>query len=350
MMEVLQERPFIALLDDNPVVSRFSSELQSNQLCAFQPVRYPGCLVRNVYKALVPLKADMALLLWDVLGVPVHLPPPSHICIKRYVFNEGEMVQNFDRLHVDRSRVNNGCLMKRTAIIYMDDHSGTVFPFICENGLTINSKKNRLLVFSSLEEWESAHQGINTGNAETRTIGIIGWDGMDYDLGGHHEMLEQETPEVRASFFGRTLEEELVGWVNGPRSGEAIYRLREIANRRHTTVDRLIQEERERANLEPIHTQLLHITRKFYPKRSTLVTQAPVYPKVVYEAIECPVCQDDEVELKVMTCGHKICRACFDHIRSVGYPICTDGSPKCPHCRVPSSTIFDVALCEPMNA
>ena len=46
------------------------------------------------------------------------------------------------------------------------------------------------------------------------------------------EALDRESFDLRADFFGRSIEQELIGSLDGPRSQEAHHRLREIAERR----------------------------------------------------------------------------------------------------------------------
>ena len=193
-----------------------------------------------------------------------------------------------DRLHIDRSRNKDNLRspMKFTIIICHNDSGSINFPFgICENktcdkvdyncynldqqsitdknkdgwkiienkgcGLKISSKPGRIILFVSCDNnniplYRSLHQGVDdVNNIEPRMITVVGWDGKHWETGGYHEFIEHETFEVRADFFNRTIEEELVGVSQNtdcPRSGEAIARLNQLAINRNTTIENINRE------------------------------------------------------------------------------------------------------------
>ena len=264
---------------------------------------------------------------------------PSHICVRTY--EDGDEAV-FDRLHVDRHQ-STGKLMRRTLLIYLDEEcrGGTCFPYL---KTMVRGDPGRLLSFSS-HDARSAHFGVRTA-AGTRVVAVIGWDGEGFDLGGHHAMLDDESAEVRASFWGRTVDEELVGWIGGPRHGEGMARLREIAERRGTSVRRLVAEEEERrvermerrTNAPRLTFPLLRS-----PRRSDVLSAEETTPPAqVYHSKECPVCHDDEVMMLSLQCGHVLCPACRDSMLHHHQLCDAKGRLKCPVCRHPSGGAWPV--------
>lgn len=132
------------------------------------------------------------------------------------------------------------------------------------------------------------------------------------------EALDRESFEFRAHFFSRTLEEELVGCLNGPRGGEALVHLHRIAQQRRVNIDEIIRRERERDN---------NIIRS-RPKMETCVECIPP-PKRVFGVDECPICTDTD-HFFVLECGHVVCSECIGELKR------RCGSVVCPTCRAPS--------------
>lgn len=146
------------------------------------------------------------------------------------------------------------------------------------------------------------------------------------------DQLDHLSPEDRASFFGRTLEEELVGWIGGPRHTEASARLEHIARTRMVRLQDLLE-----AYAEP-HSTRVHTPsplRQVMTMGATVDAMPP--PERIFEEAECPVCTDDN-DLGVMSCGHTVCRTCYDSIRR------HRASCPCPCCRSPSDGFWNLKL------
>lgn len=153
------------------------------------------------------------------------------------------------------------------------------------------------------------------------------------------EALDRESFEFRAEFFGRTLEEELVGSMNGPRGGEAVMRLNQIAQTRGIRVSEIVAEqaalETERRNSG---TNLFAaIFSSFAPSKSRTPPPPSKPPSRIYDVEECPVCTDNE-HFGALECGHVICRVCYEQLcaRSA-----TGDSCPCPQCRTTSRRLWD---------
>ena len=159
-----------------------------------------------------------------------------------------------DRLHIDRNRDEKQFRkpMKFTMIICHNDCGSIYFPFALytdtkvdkvehyptfidsksaneynngwniinkapNQGIKIASKPGRIIIFVSSDNnniplYRSLHQGMDDiNNNKPRMISVIGWDNKEYETSGFHECIEHESFEMRASFFNRTIEEELVG-------------------------------------------------------------------------------------------------------------------------------------------
>lgn len=138
------------------------------------------------------------------------------------------------------------------------------------------------------------------------------------------EALDRESFDFRADFFGRTIEQELVGSLDGPRRDEARARLEEIARRRAVRVDELIESERSRWSL----------FRRSVPPSPLASTP----PARVFHVDECPVCTGTQ-RFGALHCGHVICRECYDELRR---RTSGDGCA-CPLCRVVSGRLFSTS-------
>ena len=140
------------------------------------------------------------------------------------------------------------------------------------------------------------------------------------------QALDYESFEIRAEFFNRTLEEELVGCLDGPRGGEARVRLQYISEQRRVNIDELIRHERERDNARPQPTV-----------RETCVECTPISPpKRVFSVDECPICTDT-VDYCVLECGHMVCSTCIGELKRC------HGTVVCPTCRTPSRAEWPLA-------
>lgn len=133
-------------------------------------------------------------------------------------------------------------------------------------GLVIGGRPGRLLIwassgadpqvplFSALHQASLFKQDLPTHLVENTTdkttpirkVTVIGWDGKHWEISGRHECLEYEDFETRASFFGRTIDEEVFGVImtGGPRAGEACAYAERLARQRMTTIDRLVRDVR----------------------------------------------------------------------------------------------------------
>jgi hypothetical protein len=145
------------------------------------------------------------------------------------------------------------------------------------------------------------------------------------------ECLDHETWGTRATYFGRTEEEELVGSLDGPTRGEARARLENIAKIREVNIDIIISEETVKINSK---------LNKYYNVFKNFSRNSK--PEVTFDATECPVCQDDEVILCSMSCGHKICNICYNLMETKPTLVDMSGRVKCPCCRKPSENLFHV--------
>jgi len=145
------------------------------------------------------------------------------------------------------------------------------------------------------------------------------------------ECLDHETWGTRAAYFGLTEEEELVGSLDGPRGGEARARLENIAKIREVNIDIIISEETVKINSK---------LNKYYNVFKNFSRNSK--PEVTFDATECPVCQDDEVILCSMSCGHKICNICYNLMKTKPTLVDISGRVKCPCCRKPSENLFHV--------
>lgn len=144
------------------------------------------------------------------------------------------------------------------------------------------------------------------------------------------ECLDHENWDTRATYFCRT-EEELVGALDGPRSVEARDRLEIIAQTRQINIQTIITEETFKINSK---------ANKYYNIFKGFSRNSK--PKIIFEATECPVCQDDQVVLCSMSCGHKICNECYNLMKTKPTLVDMSNRVKCPCCRKPSENLFHV--------
>lgn len=144
--------------------------------------------------------------------------------------------------------------------------------------------------------------------------------------------MDFESFEDRAMFLGRTLEEELVAALDGVRGGEARLRLEQLAERQGTSIENIIinQEEiwRQRDFARSFPSMIVPSNREDTP---TILNSKPKMPECIYPFSECPVCQDENALLFVMSCGHQICNPCFTQL-SKHHEQCKQGV-NCPTCR-----------------
>lgn len=298
-----------------------------------------------------------------------------------------------DRLHIDRSRNKDNLRspMKFTTIICHNDSGSINFPFgICENktcdkvdynsynldqhsitdknkdgwkiienkgcGLKISSKPGRIILFVSCDNnniplYRSLHQGVDdVNNNEPRMITVIGWDGKHWETGGYHECIEHESFEMRADFFNRTIEEELVGVSQtiGPRRGEALMHLNQLAINRNTTIENLIREVENNSNTNSVISRFSNQSKPSKEK---------IPEKIYTEEANCPVCfgdfmktsQDRNSEILIepghLSCGHVICETCYNDMRRHSELVNHKNEVKCMSCRKYSTywkSLFDL--------
>lgn len=152
------------------------------------------------------------------------------------------------------------------------------------------------------------------------------------------EALDRESFEFRAEFFGRTLEEELVGCLDGPRGGEARMQLETVAARRNRRIEEIIAEERQREReREPVLVRWRILGRNESARASNAdFAESP--PKEIFMENDCPICQEAEVDMGALRCGHVMCQECHAcmrrHTRS--------DRMRCPCCRLECEKLFPV--------
>lgn len=125
------------------------------------------------------------------------------------------------------------------------------------------------------------------------------------------EALDRESFEFRADFLGRTLEEELVGSLDGPRRAEASH---ELARIRGVRVSELL--DRAVGSVPPTDVSA---------------------PSRVFGVDECPVCTGTD-QFGALECGHVVCRVCYDEI----CPRSAHRACPCPQCRALSRRLWDL--------
>ena len=149
------------------------------------------------------------------------------------------------------------------------------------------------------------------------------------------QALDWESFEFRAQFFNRSLEEELIGCLDGQRGGEARAHLERIARQRATTIERLIQNELHRTN-----------SKISYPN----ISENESAPSKIFQVTECSICNsDDSNNFGVLACGHVICKDCFQEMKK--FPtLYQENAVKCPECRKPSKNLFAYCINEINNS
>lgn len=143
--------------------------------------------------------------------------------------------------------------------------------------------------------------------------------------------LDFESFEFRAAFFNRTLDEELVGCLDGPRDGEARMRLLNIAEQRRVNIEELIRHERERDSARPLR-----------PHNETCECATVSRPKRVFSVDECPICTDAD-DFCVLECGHVVCLTCIGELKRRCRRVV------CPTCRAPSHAEWSMEAVELAN-
>ena len=143
--------------------------------------------------------------------------------------------------------------------------------------------------------------------------------------------MDHETWGARASYFNRTMEEELVSALDSNYGAAARARLENIAETRKINIETIISEETAKINSK---------VNKYYNLFKGLSRKNE--PEVTFDATECPVCQDDKVILCSMSCGHKICETCYNLMKTKPTLVDMSNRVKCPCCRKPSENLFHV--------
>jgi hypothetical protein len=143
------------------------------------------------------------------------------------------------------------------------------------------------------------------------------------------EFLDHEKLDTRVAYFRRI--KELMGAPDGPRGDEARARLEIIAQTRQINIQTIITEETVKINSRA--NKCYNIFKGFSRNSK---------PKIIFEATECPVCQDDQVVLCSMSCGHKICNECYNLMKTKSILVDMYDRVKCPCCRKPSENLFHV--------
>ena len=145
------------------------------------------------------------------------------------------------------------------------------------------------------------------------------------------EALDRESFEFRASFFGRTIEEELVGCLDGSRGSEARAQLEQIAYRRNRRIDEIIAEERART-LESTTDRFS--LQQLFPRISKKCNEETP-PKQIFTQDECPICQESDITMGAYACGHVVCKDCHECLQQR-----CGNNIRCPCCRQKVCTLF----------
>jgi len=135
----------------------------------------------------------------------------------------------------------------------------------------------------------------------------------------------------RRNYFGITEEEESVSSLDSNYSEQARVRLQIIAETRQINIETIISEETVKIESKP--NKFYHLFKNFARKSK---------PKITFDATECPVCQDGQVILCSMSCGHKICNDCYNLMKTKPILMDMSGRVKCPLCRKPCEKLFHV--------
>lgn len=145
------------------------------------------------------------------------------------------------------------------------------------------------------------------------------------------EFMDHESWATRQDYFNRTEEEELVSALDGKYGESAKVRLEIIAKTRQINIETIISEETVKINSKL--NRYYNLFKKFSRNSK---------PEVTFDATECPVCQDAEVRLCSLSCGHKICNICYNLMKTKPTLIDIQNRVKCPCCRKPSENLFHV--------
>lgn len=145
------------------------------------------------------------------------------------------------------------------------------------------------------------------------------------------EFMDHESWAERQAYFGRTEEEELVSALGSNYGGNARTRLEIIAETRQINIQTIITEETVKINSK--------LNKYYNPFKGFSRNSKPI---ITFDATECPVCQDDQVILCSMACGHKICNECYNLMKTKSTLVDMYNRVKCPSCRKPSEKLFHV--------
>ena len=145
------------------------------------------------------------------------------------------------------------------------------------------------------------------------------------------EFMDHESWIERRNYFGRTEEEELVSALDSNYGEQARARLQIIAETRQINIETIISEET--VKIKSKLNKFYHLFKNF-PRNST--------PTVTFDSTECPVCQDGQVILCNMSCGHKICNECYNLMKTKPILMDMSGRVKCPLCRKPCENVLHV--------
>ena len=143
------------------------------------------------------------------------------------------------------------------------------------------------------------------------------------------EALGRESFESRAEFLGRSLDEELVGSMNGPRGEETSRQLDRIARTRGVGVSELVAALRVTRRDNHVDLSRMVFSSRFDSK--------PSPPARIFDVDECPVCTDTE-HFGALECGHIVCRVCYEELCARSHS--RDACP-CPQCRTTSRRLWD---------
>ena len=386
----LSTNPPIWVIDGNPAVSSLIEQCQRDNT-AYDVMEHPGSHVPLRRKYIDASNVEeYSTYIQHLLGID---RTPTKMSVKEYIGNNESSDVVLENPHIDRNRDegsdNYRNPMRFTAIVSFDDHGGTVFPFavvdsnvilpenvrsiacdvtgeprawpVMDNnpGLFIGGKRGRLLIFSSSNRisiplYRSLHYGVLGAKQSTRHVSILGFDGSEFETSGQHECIDHKLWTTRAAFFNRTIEEELVGSITGPRGGEAVAALSRLAQTRNTTIQALIREgENDMQRAEAMREVTANLGVSTLPLNPPSAPVGRLPDKLHWEAA-CPVCMSDfmpeknsgaseMVEPGFLRCGHVICTTCHAEMRTHGGVLVERGNVKCPICKVPSqfSKLFD---------
>ena len=269
------KNPPMWIMDDCPQAMALIAAFESSDDVALEDMEHPGSAVplKRAYIDAARVSAYTSFV-GSLLGTQSR---PSKVSVKRYMGAAGESSDvALEDPHIDRNRDESSerfrWPMRYTVLVSFDDHGATAFPFatldpnatlpehvsaractvesdgrgwpvIEPAGVVVGGKRGRVLIFASSSPttpsvplYRSLHHGVLYGTQTTRTVSILGFDGVDFEISGRHECLDHETFQTRADFFDRTLEEEIQGVIDtgdkGLRYAEAVAARGAIEGRR----------------------------------------------------------------------------------------------------------------------